>query len=86
MNNLTVPVNDIKLNDKDMAKFTTDIVCFINIKDPEIASERLILSNEEKHMGFDFLRLGEDFKIIIESIARTTVTKNKKKRRLWVSE
>lgn len=76
LNNLTVPVNDIKLNDKNMAKFNTDIVCFINIQNLELASERLFLSNEERHMGFDFVKLGEDLKAIIESIARTTVTKH----------
>lgn len=76
LQNLTVPVNDIKLNDKDMAKFTADVVCFINIQNIPLASERLFLSDQEAKMGFDFVRLGEDFKIIIESIARTTVTKH----------
>ncbi len=73
--NLTIPVNDIKLNDKNMAKFVCDIVCFVNIKDLELASERLLLSDAEKEMGFDFMKLSEDFRSIMESIGRTVVTK-----------
>ena len=73
--NLTIPVNDIKLNDKNMAKFTCDVVCFINIKDLELASERLLLSDAERQMGFDFVKLSDDFRTILESIARTVVTK-----------
>lgn len=73
--NLTIPVNDIKLNDKNMAKFVCDIVCFVNIKDLELASERLLLSDAEKEIGFDFVKLSEDFRSIMESIGRTVVTK-----------
>lgn len=74
--NLTVPVNDIKLNDKNMAKFQCDVMCFVNIKDMELASERLLLSDAEKQMGFDFVKLSEDFRAIMESISRTVVTKH----------
>lgn len=73
--NLTIPVDNIKLNDKNMAKFVCDIVCFVNIKDLELASERLLLSQAEKEMGFDFIKLSEDFRSIMESIGRTVVTK-----------
>ena len=75
LSNLTIPVNDIKLNDKNMAKFVCDIVCFVNIQDLELASERLLLSDAEKQMGFDFMKLSEDFRAIMESIGRTVVTK-----------
>lgn len=75
LSNLAIPVNDIKLNDKNMAKFVCDIVCFINIKDLNLAAERLVLSDTEKQMGFDFLRLSEDLRAIMESIGRTVVTK-----------
>jgi flotillin len=75
ISNLTIPVNDIKLNDKNMAKFVCDIVCFVNIKDLELASERLLLSDAEKDMGFDFVKLSEDFRSIMESVGRTVVTK-----------
>lgn len=73
--NLTIPVDNIKLNDKNMAKFVCDIVCFVNIKDLELASERLLLSDAEKEMGFDFVKLSEDFRSIMESVGRTVVTK-----------
>ncbi len=75
LSNLTILVDNIKLNDKNMAKFVCDIVCFVNIKDLELASERLLLSAAEKQMGFDFVKLSEDFRSIIESIGRTVVTK-----------
>jgi flotillin len=75
LSNLAIPVNDIKLNDKNMAKFVCDIVCFINIKDINLAAERLVLSGAEKEMGFDFMRLSEDLRAIMESIGRTVVTK-----------
>ncbi len=75
LHNLTIPVNDIKLNDKNMAKFQCDLVCFVNIKDLELAVERLVLSSIEKEMGFDFVKLSEDFRSIMESIGRTVVTK-----------
>lgn len=76
LSNLAVPVNDIKLNDKNMAKFVCDVVCFITIKDLPLAVERLMLTTAEKEMGFDFTRLAEDFRVIIESVGRTTVTKS----------
>lgn len=75
LSNLAIPVNDIKLNDKNMAKFVCDIVCFINIKDLNLAAERLVLSSSEKELGFDFMRLSEDLRAIMESIGRTVVTK-----------
>lgn len=73
--NLAIPVNDIKLNDKDMAKFVCDIMCFINIKDINLAVERLILTDTSEELGFDFQRLSEDLRAIMESIGRTVTTK-----------
>lgn len=73
--NLAIPVNDIKLNDKDMAKFVCDIMCFINIKDINLAVERLILTDTSENLGFDFVRLSEDLRAIMESIGRTVTTK-----------
>ncbi len=73
--NLAIPVNDIKLNDKNMAKFVCDIMCFINIKDISLAVERLILTDTTKEMGFDFIRLSEDLRAIMESVGRTVTTK-----------
>ena len=68
-------MNDIKLNDKNMAKFVCDIVCFINIKNIDLAVERLILTDTSKDLGFDFLKLSEDLRAIMESVGRTVTTK-----------
>ncbi len=73
--NLAIPVNDIKLNDKDMAKFVSDIMCFINIKNIDLAVERLILTDATKEMGFDFVKLSDDLRAIMESVGRTVTTK-----------
>src|SRR3989338_2603599 len=73
--NLAIPVNDIKLNDKNMAKFVCDIVCFINIKNIDLAVERLILTDSEKELVFDFLKLSEDLRAIMESVGRTVTKK-----------
>ena len=73
--NLAIPVNDIKLNDKYMAKFVSDIMCFINIKNIDLAVERLILTDATKEMGFDFVKLSEDLRAIMESVGRTVTTK-----------
>ena len=73
--NLAIPVNDIKLNDKDMAKFVCDLMCFINIKNINLAVERLILTDTSAEMGFDFVKLSEDLRAIMESVGRTVTTK-----------
>lgn len=73
--NLSIPVNDIKLNDKNMAKFVCDIACFININNIDLAVERLILTDTEKELGFDFTKLSEDLHAIMESVGRTVTTK-----------
>lgn len=73
--NLAIPVNDIKLNDKNMAKFVCDIMCFININNIDLAVERLILTDTSKELGFDFSKLSEDLRAIMESVGRTVTTK-----------
>jgi flotillin len=73
--NLAIPVNDIKLNDRDMAKFVCDLMCFINIRNIDLAVERLILTDASKEMGFDFVKLAEDLHAIMESVGRTVTTK-----------
>jgi hypothetical protein len=50
-------------------------MCFINIKDISLAVERLILTDTTKEMGFDFVRLSEDLRAIMESVGRTVTTK-----------
>jgi uncharacterized membrane protein YqiK len=69
--NLAIPVNDIKLNDKNMAKFVCDIMCFINITDIRLAVERLTRTQ----LGFDFAKLSEELRAIMESVGRTVTTK-----------
>lgn len=73
--NLAIPVSDIKLNDKDMAKFICDIMCFVNIKDVNLAVERLVLTDTSEEMGFDFQKLSVDLCAIMESVGRTVATK-----------
>ncbi len=73
--NLAIPVNDVKLNDKNMAKFVCDIMCFVNIDDLNLAVERLSLTDTSTEMGFDFNKLSEDLRAIMESICRTVTTK-----------
>ena len=75
MKNLAIPVNDVKLNDKDMAKFVTDIMCFVNIKNIPLAVERLSLTDVGSDLGFDVNVLREDLVAILESIGRTVATK-----------
>lgn len=75
MCNLAIPVNDIKLNDKAMAKFVCDIMCFVNINNIDLAVERLILTDTEKELGFDLVKLSEDLRAIMESVGRTVTTK-----------
>lgn len=75
LTNLAIPVNDIKLNDQNMAKFVCDIMCFVNIKNVDLAVERLSLTHVTSHMGFDFAKLSEDLRAIMESIGRTVTTK-----------
>lgn len=75
LSNLAIPVNDVKLNDKDMAKFVCDIMCFINISNLDLAAERLTLTDASDEIGFDFTRLSEDLRAIMESICRTVTTK-----------
>lgn len=72
--NLSVPVEDVKLNDKNMAKFVCDLACFINIDKIELAIERLILTSISHDLGFNLEKLSSDLKAIMESIGRTVAT------------
>lgn len=73
--NLSIPVDNIKLNDIDMAKFTCEITCFVRISNVELAAERLVLTNIATKLGFDDERLSADLRTIIESIGRTVAAK-----------
>jgi flotillin len=80
--NIRIDVPDVKLNDKNMAKFSCDIVCFVNIADPMLAAERTSLTTEmiyyekrgeQESVGIK--DIAEDFRAIMESIGRTVATK-----------
>jgi uncharacterized membrane protein YqiK len=72
--NLRIDVPDVKLNDKNMAKFMCDVVVFVNIDDPILAAERTdITVSASRYEGVD--AINEDFRAIMESIMRTTATK-----------
>jgi len=75
LTNLAIPINDIKLNDKNMAKFVCDITCFINIDNLDLAVERLPLTDTSKELGFDFTKLSTDLHAIVESVGRTSAAK-----------
>lgn len=78
LTNIRIDVPDVKLNDKNMAKFSCDIVCFVNIKDPILAAERSDITittdkYEERLAGIK--NMSEDLRAIMESIGRTVATK-----------
>ena len=78
LTNIRIDVPDIKLNDKNMAKFMCDIICFVNISNPLLAAERTGITftqtrYEGKQMNVD--SLNNDFRAIMESIGRTVATK-----------
>ncbi len=76
LTNIRIDVPDVKLNDKNMAKFLCDIVCFVNIKDPLLAAERTDITITEKRYEDPAIKmLSADFQAIMESIGRTTATK-----------
>jgi uncharacterized membrane protein YqiK len=78
LSNIRIDVPDVKLNDKNMAKFMCDIVCFVVIKDVQLAAERTFITitkkpYEERASGFE--EIAQDFKAIMESVGRTVATK-----------
>lgn len=78
LSNIRIDVPDVKLNDKEMAKFQCDIVCFVNIVDPILAAERTGITVERSRyegrmMGIE--EMSKDFSAIMESILRTVATK-----------
>ncbi len=77
--NLRIDVPDVKLNDKNMAKFSCDIVCFVNIKDPLLAAERTTITAEKinyEDRTLGLKHISEDFRAIMESVSRTVATQN----------
>lgn len=69
LENIQIQINDIPLRDKDMAKFSGDVRCYLNIFDPVLASERLgKVEREQTQTGFPAIE--KDVKDLIEAITR----------------
>lgn len=78
LTNIRIDVPDIKLNDKKMAKFVCEIVCFVNIVNPILAAERTDITiakdaYEERLLGVK--NVADDLRTIIESLGRSVATK-----------
>jgi len=69
LENIQIQINNIPLRDKDMAKFSSDVRCYLNIFDPVLAAERL---GEVEHgeTGIGFPAIEKDVKDLIEAITR----------------
>lgn len=69
LENIQIQINNIPLRDKDMAKFSSDVRCYLNIFDPVLAAERL---GEVEHgeTGTGFPAIEKDVKDLIEAITR----------------
>ena len=69
LENIQIQINDIPLRDKDMAKFSADVRCFLNILDPILASERLgKVEPQQTQTGFPTIET--DVKDLIQAITR----------------
>lgn len=69
LTNVKFNVNDIPLNDKEVAPFICDVVTWLHIEDPDKASERLDFSKGA------FESLNADLTPIVQAIARTSAMK-----------
>lgn len=70
LTNVKLDIQDIHLNDLEMAPFECDVVSWLRIKDPVIAAERLDFTRESV-----FESLHEDLKAIVQAIARAASMK-----------
>lgn len=75
LTNISIPVEDIKLNDINMAKFVCDVVCFVKIDDPVVASERTGVTVEKERYEDGLENLSNDFRVMVESNARIAAAK-----------
>jgi flotillin len=69
LENIQIQINDIPLRDKDMAKFSGDVRCYLNIFDPVLAAERLG-KVEPQQTATGFPAIEKDVKDLIEAITR----------------
>lgn len=70
LTNVKLDINDIHLNDKEMAPFICDVVTWLHIEDPVKAAERLDFST-----GNAFQSLHMDLTAIVQAIARASSMK-----------
>jgi len=75
LTNLRVEVPDVKLNDKNMAKFSCDVTCFVNISDPMLCAERTDITSAQENYEESIEKVASDLRIIMESVGRTVSTK-----------
>jgi regulator of protease activity HflC (stomatin/prohibitin superfamily) len=74
LSNLRIDVESIKLNDKNMAKFECNTICFVRVNNPVTASERTVLNAEKDKYETGNTKISADFQAILSSIARTVAT------------
>lgn len=71
LRNKQLYIENIPLRDKDLAKFICDVVCWINIKDPVKAAERIGSQERIK----DFTGIEDDIKNLIKAVTRNSSMK-----------
>jgi len=70
LTNVKLDINEIHLNDVEMAPFKCDVVTWLHIEDPVKAAERLDFSEENV-----FISLHQDLSAIVQAIARASAMK-----------
>jgi flotillin len=75
LDNIRIDVDEVKLNDKNMAKFTCDVIVFVNIDNPLLCAERTALTTESVYYEGKMPQVSKDFAAIIESNMRSVTTK-----------
>jgi len=74
LENIQLKIDNISFRDRDLAKFTRDVVCWVNVQDPVLASERLGKVEAEQTIE-GFRQVEADVKSLIEAVSRTTTMK-----------
>jgi flotillin len=74
LENIQLKIDNIAFRDKDLAKFSCDVVCWVNVQDPVLAAERLGKVEAEQTIE-GFRQVEADVKALIEAVSRTTTMK-----------
>ncbi len=72
LTNVKLDIQDIQLNDMEMAPFEADVVTWLHIEDPVKAAERLDFSSQNSNV---FTGLHQDLQAIVQAIARAASMK-----------